>query len=1456
MALVVSCALAQAADEVIIDSSIGNWVIDRFAGNTKAGAVFYQGAAREVGGLQGPSGIAEAPDGVYLASHEAGADNPNLYRIQGGMLRLVMEREGLIEGPLELCQGGYPLWNDYDQTLYLTGPNCIRKVVIARDGARRVEVVAGRPNLAGSTDGTALTATLQSSKGVAAAQDGAIYWLEAKALRKFANGNITTVPLTRPETPGWLWNLGPGGGLSAGENAKTLYLSNYYDTTHGYSILKVDLTTNEVRRIIGVDNTNPNHGHETDGPAKESAAFRGGASGVYHPDYRAVFLAGGDSLRYRWWRLDGDGWVRTVFGTLRPGTAAKPFGIKEANALGVEGEQFRFGSSRLTRFLGIGKNGGVYVGSLGDQSGVWRAYDKTVGRPVTPASGSAVHGGKGSRINAILVGPGGQPLTKAIEISLSATGVQARPRVAYYQGTFLVVWHDLRKGTDFDVLGVRIAGDGTILDRTPLLIGTGPRTQTMPDVAVDDRGFMVVWGGFHEDDLFPHVFAARVDADGTVGQASVVADGASPRITWSRHENKYFVLYSSAYNSYLAPTINWLIMDSAKGVSPQSTTNPWVYGGGRDPNHYSVCSLPQPTQGWTFVTDHQPGNAWNRTIGAQRAINITPGGTLAADSPTAATKTFIESYAQKPGGGAANWLDYHYDSEREWPYGASAAAPDGNYCVAVWSRYHMKGNSLHDSDLYVSRVARWEPVEANPVQVAASSASERDPALAGNGKGKLVAVYEKLANGTSQIVSRPLTITDQIKVGDEVVIVGTGGTRRGFPDIEFGGETSDIYMVVWQEGWEGENHILAPADTTLPVPTSGLSSGALISGSKEPSQSSSLSPIHSKENPARALASVSTVALQAAPLPPTKIATVTPSQGQLIQDGGVTPEQIALFLPGTFPAPATATLRYRKVGDPVWISGHPLFRIRPDFAAGGMSIADGFAWTIFGLAPGTAYDIEVTIHEGSVDTVHSAAMSTRALPPQAGSPTKKIAAGSTSAQIQGVFNKAVPGDVIQFADGTYAVDQLKFSKSGTEAQPIIIRGQSRRSTILEDRSGTVLNLDACSHVIVENLTLHGSGVDAGVKPASTGIFFWGGWAGSKIKENVTIRNMTIAGVDRGIDVNTEIRQMLVYDNELTGNNKWDQDYYAYGGSGAPGVGDGTPDVDQNLFWNDDGIRITGQGNVAFNNTISGFGDALAVENGYKSIGVHFYRNDIRMSGDDAIEGDYGSRNITFYDNRVHNAMTLVSLDPIWGGPFIAARNIGINIGRQPYKLNDTNTGMFFYNNTVVRTTNPNKGAWGWEQPNNGPLRAWGYQNNILIYRGQGDGLLAMEPATQNPIDFTHNSWYPDGRLWWTKSGGSFRSLSAAGALPPTNPVFSGTSKRHEGDHIAPANPFAAEIVLGATHHTEITTPYIPTLAAGAALKNSGTPIVGITDGFSGTAPDRGAIISGRQVPVWGDRSIY
>jgi hypothetical protein len=341
----------------------------------------------------------------------------------------------------------------------------------------------------------------------------------------------------------------------------------------------------------------------------------------------------------------------------------------------------------------------------------------------------------------------------------------------------------------------------------------------------------------------------------------------------------------------------------------------------------------------------------------------------------------------------------------------------------------------------------------------------------------------------------------------------------------------------------------------------------------------------------------------------------------------------------------------------------------------------------------------------------------------------------------------------------------------------------------------------------------------------------------------------MTGVDTGITADVELAQFLAYDNTMTGNNKWTDQTTL-----------GTLDIDTNLTWNDDAMRIPGFGNCAFNNTLKGFGDSSSFAQHFTQvIGVHFYRNDILMGGDDGVEVDEGIRNLTYYDNRLRNTMTFVSEDPLFGGPLLVARNITINTGRQPFKWNSPNSGMFVYNNTIVRTTGqpgtmgvPTAEA-GWYQPNNGDQRSYGYQNNLLVYRGSGTQTIRLDNSGHDPVDFTHNSWFPNLVFSWPQ--GAFSNLlDAFSSLAATSPVFSGSTKRHEFDNISESDPWVTPITLGPNYRTEVTVGYTPVLRAGTAPKNSGVVIPNITDGFSGNAPDRGAIIEGRAIPQYGDRS--
>jgi len=544
-----------------------------------------------------------------------------------------------------------------------------------------------------------------------------------------------------------------------------------------------------------------------------------------------------------------------------------------------------------------------------------------------------------------------------------------------------------------------------------------------------------------------------------------------------------------------------------------------------------------------------------------------------------------------------------------------------------------------------------------------------------------------------------------------------------------------------------------------------------------------------------------------------------------------TPEQIGLYLPTTrtFAAATTVAVRFRREGDSAWTQGHPLLRIRPaDSVAGPVPVVDAFAGSVFDLLPGTAYQVELAVNEpGVAAQVASRSFTTRALPPAAAPANKSANPANIVAQLAALN----AGDVLQLADGEYANLNLFLSRSGTAASPIVIRGASRAGVVIRDVD-TCLQVRNASHVVLENLTLQGSGVNSGTAASSRGVLFHDGNAG---QTNITLRDLDIVGVDMGIVAYDTILGVLVYRCRLTGNNPWTQ-----------------AEIETNATWNDDGIRLPGEGNCAWNNTLEGFGDCFAVTAGVFSAAVHYWRNLVKMTGDDAFEADYGTRNLSFYDNHVSNCGTLMSVDPIYGGPLYCFRNVAINTMRGPYKLNNTNSGFMIYNNTVVRTEG--RTGWGWVQNNNGVLRSYSYRNNIIVYRGTSGQTLAFEAEGNSPVDFTHNAWFPNGQVWWTTSGQSYGSISQAingVGQTATTPLFGSSTRRHQFDVLTTSDPFSPSVALGASHLVRVTTTQVPGLAAGAAMRNAGVAIPNITDGFSGVAPDMGAVIAGRAPVAYG-----
>ena len=109
------------------------------------------------------------------------------------------------------------------------------------------------------------------------------------------------------------------------------------------------------------------------------------------------------------------------------------------------------------------------------------------------------------------------------------------------------------------------------------------------------------------------------------------------------------------------------------------------------------------------------------------------------------------------------WLDFGRAKKpgATWPWGQSASAWDGTHSVVVWQRHHLCGEKLtnfENCDLIAARVDGFKSLDEAGIPVAASAADETSPALASDGAGRLLCVYEKRsADARSRVAGRVLT---------------------------------------------------------------------------------------------------------------------------------------------------------------------------------------------------------------------------------------------------------------------------------------------------------------------------------------------------------------------------------------------------------------------------------------------------------------------------------------------------------------------------------------------------------------------------------------------------------------------------------------------------------------------------------------------------------------------------
>jgi hypothetical protein len=514
---------------------------------------------------------------------------------------------------------------------------------------------------------------------------------------------------------------------------------------------------------------------------------------------------------------------------------------------------------------------------------------------------------------------------------------------------------------------------------------------------------------------------------------------------------------------------------------------------------------------------------------------------------------------------------------------------------------------------------------------------------------------------------------------------------------------------------------------------------------------------------------------------------------------------------------AQATLQYRRQGTSTWTSASPLLRIRPDTVGTESPPGDyglpppieQFAGSIFGLDPGTTYEIQVAITDpdggGGLQTVTGG---TRPAPKLV--PTNAIAVPvSNDAQLTSALTNAVPGHVIELAAGTYR-GPFTLSRSGTADNPILLHGSSSDQVFI-DATGANYGLTVSgSHVYVEGITISGS--DWGARLSGS--------------DGIVVRKMRFRSVNKGIDArNGTHRNFYICDNVLEGRFLW------------PNVSSST--------WDQEGIVVTGQGHVVCHNTLSGFGDALGLhqDTAIPNAAIDFFGNEVLWTGDDGLEIDYGHRNIRVFDNRITNSGMGVSVQPSWGGPIYIFRNVLVNQAHSPYKFNNDPTGILVFNNTSIRSNGPGNyggSAWaqlGYQQANGD----WSYVANFKFINNLVVGATTPAKFTSDIIlgNIDYNGWSPNGTFILSQSYASLADVQ--------------TRSPHEANgRILASQSFAGFTALG-PDYTIFAAPANVQLSPGSNAVDAGLLLANINDSFQGNAPDLGAWELGKPVPIYGVR---
>jgi hypothetical protein len=460
-------------------------------------------------------------------------------------------------------------------------------------------------------------------------------------------------------------------------------------------------------------------------------------------------------------------------------------------------------------------------------------------------------------------------------------------------------------------------------------------------------------------------------------------------------------------------------------------------------------------------------------------------------------------------------------------------------------------------------------------------------------------------------------------------------------------------------------------------------------------------------------------------------------------------------------------------------------------------------------------------------------------------------------------------------EGTYYL-----AASGTADKPIVIKAADDGEVIFDGNGNfNLFNLKAADYNYFEGVTIR-----------NTDIGIWAGTqfiAGSK---GLTVKGCRFENVNIGIFSNySGSSNFYIADNYFIGRNDPD---HLLGWNGAFWVpfngvdGQKFPPVMGSYT----AVRLYGPGHVVAYNYVANFHDGIDIETygnpdashaidgphypprekwDRRPVSIDFYNNYMTNFHDNAFEIDGSMHNVRVMRNMMLNSASHPFCNqPALGGPIYWIRNIAYHAPTGSTRLTTGSAGVLFYNNTILtETTAASAGNVHW-------------RNNLMLGENSAPAILAVNTTT-NYSSSDYNGFRPNPGAevsfqwnsppWDTRAdySGLRRAGGGRGAGSAPSPVlqmrsfgslleYSKATQQDQHSLTLDYDIFINVPRLDAKDGKMVQRIYRAEdvdfrLKPGSAAVDSGIVLPNITDGFTGQAPDLGALEVGQAPPHYGPR---